>query len=361
MNVGVLKFGGSTFATPSRYAEVADLIRRRAAETGAGQVVVVSAMPGDTERLRERVHAACAVPGQDALVSLLPMADTMSALLLAAALNAGERVAEVLPGPATGFTTTGSALWGTLTGIDPAPLRDALRRNRCVILPGGQASDRSGRPTWLGKNSSDLSAVAAAVATGAARCEIFSDVEGVYSCDPRVVAESRLLGEIPYALARRLTRYGAKVLHPGAVRLAARHDVRIVCAGNTPPYRRGSVIGDAGPAEGRGAVVLNRLSRAFAYPSPALAEDAAAALAGEGINALATRAGGGPVVLVIGGYVDLGEVGERLGVALGDPAGIPVIEIVGERAEVHLAEDEEASVALARSLHARLLPLLARS
>lgn len=357
----MLKFGGSTFATPSRYREVAAMIRRRAAESGEGQVVVVSAMPGDTERLRQRVHAACAVPGQNALVSLLPMADTMSALLLAAALDAEGRVAEVLTGQATGFTTRGSPLWATLSGIDPAPLRDALRRGSCVVLPGGQAGDESGRPTWLGKNSSDLSAVAAAVATGAAHCEIFSDVDGVYSCDPRVVEESRLLGEVAYPLAQRLTRYGAKVLHPEAVRLAARHGLRIVCAANTPPYRRGSVIGGIDSAEEPGAVVLNRLSRAFTSPSVSSAEETAAQLAAEGINALAAHTRKGPVVLVIGGYVDLGEVCERRGVALGGPAGIPVVGIEGERVEVHLADDEAAGVALARSLHGRLLPSLAPS
>ncbi|AKJ14866.1 aspartate kinase [Streptomyces incarnatus] len=346
----VLKFGGSSFATPAAYGELAYSLSARLDAGGRRLAVVVSAMPGETERLRERLHTVDPHPTGDRVAGLLTLADTVSAHLLAAALHRLGRSATVLAGQRTGFTTEGPFMWARLSRTDPGPLRRALDEHEVVVVPGGQAVDAEGRPTWLGKNSSDLSAVAVAVAVGAGACEIHSDVEGIHSCDPHQVSGTRLLDQVSYADATAMSRHGAKVLHHRAVRLAERHGVSIVCRHNTPPFTEGTVIGPG--AATADAVVLNLRSVVVAHPDGATADRAHRAFRAEGVDAI--RLGDAPCVAVIGGYVDPVEVQRRHGVAPGRVVGIPVTEIRDGLATVHVAAGEAEAVRLARELHAGL-------
>ncbi|MFI9275529.1 aspartate kinase [Kitasatospora sp. NPDC052896] len=356
----VLKFGGSSFGSPAAYGELARALADRLEAEERPLAVVVSAMPGETERLRERLYEVDPQPADERVAGLLTLADTVSAQLLAAALHRLGRRATVLSGHQVGLTTDGTFMWARLEHIDPAPLRHALTGHEVVVVPGGQAVDDRGRPTWLGKNSSDLSAVAVAVALGADRCEIHSDVEGIHSSDPNQVAGTRLLRQVSYAAAAAMSSHGAKVLHRRAVALAQQHGVAIVCRHNRAPFTTGTVIGPVGgPAD---AVVLNLRSTVLEYPGRRVADRAHEAFRSEGVDTV--RLADGPRVAVIGGYLDQAECQRRHGLVPGRVVGIPVIEVSGGRSTVHVAADEDAAVRLAQKLHdnlpTHLEPLLTR-
>ncbi|WP_406503707.1 aspartate kinase [Streptomyces sp. NBC_00212] len=346
----VLKFGGSTFQSPSAYGELAEELTARLDTQGRPLAVVVSAMPGETEALRERLLTVAPHPADECASALLTLADTVSAHLLTAALRHLGRRATVLAGHQTGFTTAESFMWARLDRIDPAPLRAAFAEHDLVVVPGGQAVDDLGRPTWLGKNSSDLSAVAAAVALGADTCEIHSDVAGIHSCDPNLITGTRLLEHVSYDDATMMSGHGAKVLHDRSVRLAREHGVKIVCRRNTAPFPSGTVIeADAAPTD---AVILNSRSVVLRYPDQPSAERAHTAFRSDGVAAL--RIEDSPGVAVIGGYVDHEACERRHGLAPGRPAGIPVTELGGGHTTVHVAADEAEAVRLAQELHDHL-------
>ncbi|MGW7488367.1 amino acid kinase family protein [Streptomyces sp. NPDC054786] len=345
----VLKFGGSSFTEPAAYGELARALSARLDAERRPLAVVVSAMPGETERLRERLHEVDPHPSDDRVAGLLTLADTVSAHLLTAALHRLGRTATVLAGHQAGFTTDETFMWARLEHIAPEPLRQALTGHQVVVVPGGQAADGRGRPTWLGKNSSDLSAVAVAVAVGAGRCEIHSDVEGIYSCDPNKVTGTRLLERVSYGDAAAMSRQGAKVLHHRAVRLAEQHGIALVCRHNQSPFTPGTVIGTGGPAD---AVVLNLRSLVLGYPDHAAADRAHRAFRADGLDTV--RLDDSPRVALIGGYVDHEESQRRHGLVPGHLAGIPVTEIRNGRTTLHVAADEDAAVRLAQKLHDHL-------
>ncbi|MEU5052243.1 aspartate kinase [Streptomyces sp. NPDC021096] len=346
----VLKFGGSSFASPDAYGELARSLSARVEAEGRPLAVVVSAMPGETEKLRGRLHEVDPHPSDDRVAGLLTLADTVSAHLLTAALHRLGRSATVLAGHESGFTTDETFMWARLEHIDPDPLWYALARHDVVVVPGGQAVDGRGRPTWLGKNSSDLSAVAVAVALGAGHCEIHSDVEGIHSCDPNKVTGTRLLEHVSYEDAATMSRQGAKVLHRRSVRLAEQHGVTIVCRHNKEPFTTGTLIGGTGARAD--AVVLNLRSTVLGYPDHTAADRAHQAFRADGVDAV--RLEDGPHVAVIGGYVDQEETQRRHGLVPGRAVGIPVTEIRGGRPVVHIAADEDEAVRLAQKLHDNL-------
>ncbi|MFJ9041628.1 aspartate kinase [Streptomyces sp. NPDC102406] len=343
----VLKFGGSSFRTLAAYGQLAEALSRRVEEERTRLVVVVSGQPGETEQFRERLSKVNAHPEDETVAGLLTLADTVGAQLLATALHRVGRSATVLAGHQLGLTTDSAFMWARLEHTDPEPLRTALRDNEVVVVPGGQAADKEGRPTWLGKNSSDLSAVAVAAAVGAPRCEVHSDVDGIYSSDPHLIKGAQLLGEVSYNTAALMSLYGAKVLHRRSVRLAQRHKIEIVCRYNRDPFTIGTVIGSAGSTVA--AVVLNQRSAALRYDSDELADRAYAVFHGANIDVV--RLTSGPLVAVTGGFVDLPEFQRRNGLAPGEYAGVPVTAIRGSQVATQLARDEEDALHLSQRLH----------
>ncbi|WP_084960312.1 aspartate kinase [Thermoactinospora rubra] len=350
MSTAVLKFGGSSFPGPAAYRTVAEHLAERVA-AGERLVVTVSAAPGETEQLRRRLHEVTARPGEATVAGLLTLADTISAHLLAGALGAAGRSAVVLAGHQMGFVTAGSPMWARLERMDRGPLEAALAEHEVVLLPGGQAVDAAGRPTWLGKNSSDLTAIAAASALGVSRCEIYSDVDGVYTADPRLVPEARLVPEISYDTVGMLSLRGARVLHGRAVRMAHRHGVAIVCRANRPPFASGTVITESGAPVA--AVVVNPSSMVVRFPTTLDSDRAHAAFSQAGIEAL--RLDSEPVVVIANGHVDAeGFLADH------DLPGkvtkeIPVTEVDGGATRTHLAPGIESGVELARELHRKLV------
>lgn len=265
MRIHVLKFGGSSFATEEHFQRVASHVRERLA--GGGKVaLVVSGLPGSTEELRARCLALNPTPSGEALDGLIPLADTVGAALVRASLERYGVRATTLYGFQLGLLTDSNFSRARILEFDPSPLRAALTTHDVVVVPGGQGRNAQGQQTWLGKNSSDLSAVAVAAALGASQCEIYSDVRGVYSGDPNLLTGTRLVPDLSYEAAITLSLSGAKVIHHGAVGHARRHGVEIVCRLNQGGFQVGTRIGPGGdPA----AVVLDLRSVVLELPSRA--------------------------------------------------------------------------------------------
>jgi aspartate kinase len=252
----VLKFGGSSFAGDDQLRRVSRYLQRLV-EQGDKVVLVVSALPGATEELRRHCLRLNPAPSGATIDSLIPLADTIGAALVRAALEAERVLVTTLYGSQLGMLTDSNHSRVRILQIDPAPLRAALEDHGVVVVPGGQGRNDRGQQTWLGKNSSDLTAVALAGALGLRRCEIYSDVCGVYSSDPRVVSDTTLIAGMSYDAAIAMSVRGAKVIHHGSVRHAQQLGVEIVCRLNQDDFRIGTRIGTGGcPA----AVVLDERS-----------------------------------------------------------------------------------------------------
>ncbi len=241
----VFKFGGACFLDLPDYETVARYITGRL--DGSRRVIaVVSAMSGTTGTLQNVQRELNDDAPPELAASLMMTADTVSAILLATALSELGVKARAIDAHDQGVVAQGSPERATIVGIDPAPLWSVLASAEVVVIPGGQALDATGRPVMLGRNSSDLSAVAAAVAINAEACEIHSDVPGVFTTDPYLVPEARVISHLDYNAALMMARAGAKVLHPHAVELAERHSLPIVCRSRPPSAARGTLISTSG-------------------------------------------------------------------------------------------------------------------
>lgn len=279
----VLKFGGACLLDPDDFAAVADYVQRRVGRH-LRAVVVVSAMSGASGAISELMEDLNddAPPAARALA--MASADQLSAALLALTLD-GLGVATRVLGPSqTGLVGAGYATHGRLIRCDGEPVHEALRTHQVVVVPGGHGTDEAGNPMMFGRNSSDLSAVALATAAGALRCEIFSDVPGVYTADPALVPEARPVPEASYRFAGDLTEGGAKVLHPDAVALARRHDLIVVFRGRPPGAVSLTTMSRSGTW--RPAVTAHARGGVWSFPDAADAHSAREALRGQGLEAL---------------------------------------------------------------------------
>ncbi|MFH8410170.1 aspartate kinase [Streptomyces sp. NPDC018019] len=278
----VLKFGGSAFADLDGYHRVARYAVRRVTEEKRPLVVVASAMSGTTGRLQQTLDALVDAPPADAAAMLLTTGETVSVALLAAAFDAEGVTARPLQAADTGLLAAGPGDRARLVSAGPETLAGALAGCPVAVVPGGQAVDAAGRTVMLGRNSSDLSAVAVAAALGAGTCELFSDVPGVCTADPYLVPEARTLFRISYEGARRMSRHGAKVVHEGAVDWAERGGVRLLCR----PFpwcgapEGGTVVG-TGPEAA--AVVVHRNSDVWCFRSGRERRAVGERLRGEGL------------------------------------------------------------------------------
>lgn len=220
----VEKFGGSSVGSVERIRHVASIV---AADRGRGDdvVVVLSAMSGETDRLLElaaRVNARCR--GRE-LDMLLATGEQASAALLALAL-AGEGVAAVsLTGAQARILTDGAWNRARITGIEAGAIRRHLDAGKTVIVAGFQGVDGGGNITTLGRGGSDTSAVAVAAALGAQECRIYSDVDGVYTTDPRVENKARRLDRITFEEMLEMASLGSKILQIRSVELAGKYNV----------------------------------------------------------------------------------------------------------------------------------------
>jgi aspartate kinase len=224
----VQKFGGSCVADPARIKRVAE---RVAATRDAGQdvVVVVSAMGDTTDRLLNMAQDVSPRAPDREMDTLLASGEQASMALVAMAIADLGRPALSLSGSAAGIITDGAHGRARIVTVLPDRVRAALKEGIIVIVAGFQGVSRDTRDvTTLGRGGSDTTAVALAAALGARVCEIYTDVDGVHTADPRLVPQARVLTHICYEQMLELAVSGARVLMPRAVECARRYNVPLV-------------------------------------------------------------------------------------------------------------------------------------
>ncbi len=227
MALVVQKYGGSSVASPEHVRRVAERVAA-GARRGDRIVVVVSAMGDATDDLLALLAQVDERPHAREVDMLLATGEQVSMALLAAALRAIGRDAVSLTGWQAGIQTDGVHRKAQILGVDATRLRAHLDAGQTVVVAGFQGISAAGEITTLGRGGSDTTAVALAAALGADVCEICSDVDGVYTADPRVVPDARRLPLISYEEMMELAHLGAQVLHPRAVECAAANGVMII-------------------------------------------------------------------------------------------------------------------------------------
>jgi aspartate kinase len=226
MPIVVQKYGGSSVAT----VEKIRLVAQRVVDTkkrGYDVVVVVSAMGKTTDELMSRAKALTESPSRRELDMLLSCGERASMALLSMAIHQLEHRAISLTGSQSGIITDARHSGARIIEVRPFRVFDELRDGHNVIVAGFQGVSYKREVTTLGRGGSDTTAVALAGALGAEYCEICSDVEGVYSADPRVVDAATLLEAISHDEMLELASHGAKVLHAESVEFARRTGVAL--------------------------------------------------------------------------------------------------------------------------------------
>ncbi|MFC1892912.1 aspartate kinase [Chloroflexota bacterium] len=223
----VQKYGGSSVASAERIQNVA---RRIVQAKGRGDqvVVVVSAMGDTTDELISLAYQVTSRPDDRELDMLLSTGELVSSTLLAMALRDMDYRAISLSGAQAGIRTDASYRHARILKIDPKRIIRELDKGQIVIVAGFQGITDEMDVTTLGRGGSDTTAVALAVSLKAELCQIYTDVEGVYTADPRLVPEAQRLPEIGYEEMLELATYGAKVLHPRAVELGELFNIPIL-------------------------------------------------------------------------------------------------------------------------------------
>jgi aspartate kinase len=227
MDLRVQKYGGTSVDGAERLRAVA--ARVAAARTaGAALVVVVSAMGHETDRLLALAHEVSRQPSLRELDMLLTTGERVSMALLAMALGDLGVEAISFTGSQSGILTDATHNSARITGLKPERIRAELERGRVVIVAGFQGVNAATREiTTLGRGGSDTTAVALASGIGGA-CEIYTDVDGVLTADPRIVPLARVIPRLSYTSCSTLAHLGGRVLHARAVDLAAAHHVPLV-------------------------------------------------------------------------------------------------------------------------------------
>lgn len=226
MSVVVQKYGGSSVADVEKIGIVADKIvatKKRGHEV----VVVVSAMGKATDELIALAKRITKDPHRRELDMLVTTGERVSMALLAIAIHARGQDAISFTGSQSGIITNDRHFDARIIEVRPHRIEDELARGRIVIVAGYQGMSYKREITTLGRGGSDTTAVALAAALCAERCEIYSDVDGVYSADPRIVDDAKHLPEIDLAMLQEMAEAGAKVLNAQAVEWARRQKISL--------------------------------------------------------------------------------------------------------------------------------------
>jgi len=226
MALVVKKFGGSSVATLDRISKVA----RRIVDSKKGNtrlVLVVSAMGDTTDELLSLASRANPEPPKRELDLLLSTGEIVSSALLSMSLNSLGAEAVAFTGLQGGIITDDVHTKARIRKIETDRIVEEIDKDRIVVLAGFQGVTQENIITTLGRGGSDLTAVALAAALKADMCEIYTDVEGIYTADPRVVPQARKLRRISYDELLEIASSGARVVHPRAVELAKNYEVRL--------------------------------------------------------------------------------------------------------------------------------------
>lgn len=255
----VQKYGGSSVADVPGIQAVA----RRVVETaqaGNAVVVVVSAMGNTTNELLALARSVCADPGRRELDLLVSVGERVSMTLLAMAIQDLGLPAASFTGSQSGIITDTNHVAARVEEVRPHRVQRALSDGHVAIVAGFQGVSRAGEVTTLGRGGSDTTAVVLAAALKAQWCELCSDVDGIFTADPRVVEGARRLDTLPLDAAVALSQAGAKVLHAQAVELARALGVELHAAATTRPAGTGTRLPPGPtPAEPVGVAIDHQL------------------------------------------------------------------------------------------------------
>ena len=227
MRVLVQKYGGSSIATTEKLQAVAQKIVETQ-QRGVAVVVVVSAMGDTTDELLSLVQNVTSMPDSRELDMLLSAGERITMSLLSMALQSRGAKSISLTGPQAGIHTDDAHTNARIARVCPRRIQEELTHGKIVVVAGFQGRGSHGEVTTLGRGGSDTTAVALAAALEAGCCEIYSDVAGVYTVDPRIVPTAQQLDDISYEEMLELARQGACVLNAECVALARRRQVEIV-------------------------------------------------------------------------------------------------------------------------------------
>ena len=223
----VQKYGGTSVGTLERIEAVAQRVIKTKNE-GHDVAVIVSAMSGVTNQLIEQAEFFTKTPEGREMDVLLSSGERVTSALLAIALNAKGYPAIAFSGRGAGIVTDELHTKARIVSIDPKSMQEALKQGKIVVVAGFQGISTAGEVTTLGRGGSDLSAVAVAGALNADLCEIYTDVDGVYTTDPRIEPKAKKLDRISYDEMLELASLGAKVLQNRSVELAKKLNVNLV-------------------------------------------------------------------------------------------------------------------------------------
>jgi len=222
----VQKYGGTSVGDLDRIENVANRVAK-ARDEGKDLVVVVSAMSGETNKLISYAEHFTKNPSKKEMDMLLSSGERVTAALLSIALQSKGYDAVAMTGRQAGIVTDDLHTYARIESINPAAMQNAIDQGKIVIVAGFQGVNKDGLVTTLGRGGSDLSAVALAGALKADQCEIYSDVDGIYTTDPRIEPNAKKLDIISYDEMLEMSSLGAKVLQNRSVELAKKLGVRL--------------------------------------------------------------------------------------------------------------------------------------
>lgn len=248
MAILVQKYGGSSVADIERLKLVAQKIVHTR-QQGHDLVVVVSAMGDTTDELLAMARQLTDAPSRRELDMLLSVGERISMALLSMAIHHHGIEAISLTGSQCGIITTASHSHARIMDVRPFRVQDELAQGRVVIVAGYQGTSYKREVTTLGRGGSDTTAVALAAALGAEACEIYSDVDGVFSADPRVVLDAVKLSSLTHEEMLEMARSGARVLNEQAVEFARRAQIALYARSTHMPDSQGTVVRPDGFSE----------------------------------------------------------------------------------------------------------------
>src|SRR5947207_11082355 len=224
MRLVVQKYGGTSVGTPDRICHAAQRILETQRQ-GCRVVAVVSAMAGVTDELLRLANAVAPQPTERELDNLLATGEQAAAALTAMAVNALGGTAISLTGSQAGILTDRNHTHARIANVSPKQIHELLADDYIVIVAGFQGQTPKGETTTLGRGGSDLTAIALAGALNADVCQIFTDVDGVFTCDPRIVKKPEKLDEVAYDELLEMAGSGARVMQSRAVEFAKKFGV----------------------------------------------------------------------------------------------------------------------------------------
>ena len=226
MSLIIQKYGGTSVGSVERIQAVADKVLAARAK-GHELVVVVSAMSGETDRLLALSREVCEQPRPRELDVLLSTGEQVTIALLSMALEAKGCAAVSFTGGQVCILTDNVHNKARITNIDAERVSTSLKEGKVVVIAGFQGIDENGNITTLGRGGSDTTAVAMAAALNADECHIYTDVDGVYTADPRIVSKAQRIDRIAYEEMLEMASLGSKVLQIRSVEFASKYNISL--------------------------------------------------------------------------------------------------------------------------------------